>query len=300
MKILIVGGAGYVGSYLFARLTGEGYSVDVCDLGRRGFPLGPVRHHCSYSDLRHQEVAEYSHVLWFAGHASVALSVADPDRALSNNCIDLYRFARSLRPETRFVYASTGSLYSVPVGSDPGPSPPLPCTEEHPALPSSNAYDISKFAFDYVAKGFLRNFVGLRLGTVCGHSPNDRPELIFNAMNAAAVQNGKVQVSNPTAGRSLLFLSDLYAGVRRCIDMSTCPSGLFNMASLNSTIGEIANSIASFHGVPVELIPGAPTYSYAMDTTKAQQVFGIKFNGDLSHHCEVFNEPSRSPLARAG
>ena len=281
-RVLLVGGAGYIGSYLFPRLVADGYSVDVCDLGKRGLPLGPVHYPCAYADLQPEQLAEYDRVLWFAGHSSVPISSEDPHGALANNCFDLYHFARKLTPATRLIYASTASLYSGITQST------SPCHEDQPIAPNRNAYDISKFAFDYIASGFLSNFVGLRMGTLSGYSPNMRPELIFNAMNISALQTGVIHVSNPEASRSLLFLSDLHQAIRKCIDLTSCPDGFFNLASVSGTIGDIARMIADHHGAKIHTFPGSSTYSFQVATEKAETTFDMQFSSDMSHHCREF------------
>jgi len=282
--LLLIGGAGYIGSYLLQRLVADGYHVDVCDDGRRGYPLGPVRYGCAYADLTDRTLGQYSHVLWFAGVPSVRLAMQDPLAALENNCVHLYQLARRIRRGTRFVYASTGSLYSSAPGSDDRTL----CDEAQPILPGGNAYDVGKFAFDYIASGFLTDYIGLRMGTVSGFSPNLRPELIFNAMNVSAASRGVVEVSNPAAKRSLLFLTDLYRTVRKCVDLERCPNGFFNIASLNSTIGAIADEIAAHHGAMVRYVDGPATYSFAMSTERAKTTLGVQFDAILSRQCDDF------------
>lgn len=285
-KVLVIGGAGYIGSYLVQCLADDGYHVDACDLGKRGYPGGTVRHAIAYQDLHSHHLAEYDRVLWFAGHSSVQQSINDQDGALRNNCFDLYKFARSLSPQTRFIYASTASLYSGAIGTRENEL--RPCSESEIIVPNLNAYDISKFAFDYIAHGFLPNYIGLRMGTVSGNSPNLRPELIFNAMNIAALDTGTINISNPEAGRSILFLSDLYKAVRATIDLDSYASGFYNLSSLNTTIGEIAQRIANYHGAKLNYREDSPTYSFQMQTLKAEQEFNMKFNSDISWHCEEF------------
>jgi nucleoside-diphosphate-sugar epimerase len=258
--VLLIG-AGYVGAYLAQRLRQDGVALQVCD--RQDLP--GVDLPLDYDQLSATQLAPFSHVLWFAGHASVAQSVADPLGAARNNCTHLFELAQRLAAHTHFIYASSASLYSSDAMA------PRHAVESDLIHPGSNAYDTSKFAFDYLAKGFLRGFTGLRMGTLCGFSPRMRPELIFNQMNITALRDQAVRVANPERHRSILFLSDLYAAVRACVALPQAVNGFINLASLNLTIGDIAQRIADHHRVPVQTMPDSPTYSFTMDTQRAQQ-----------------------------
>ena len=242
-----------------------------------------------YDLLSAAQLAPFSHVLWFAGHASVAQSVADPLAAARNNCTHLFELAQRLAAHTHFIYASTASLYSSDAMA------PWPALASDLIHPGSNAYDTSKFAFDYLAKGFLRGFTGLRMGTLCGFSPRLRPELIFNQMNITALRDKVVRVANPERHRSILFLSDLYQVVRACLALPQAVNGFLNLASLNLSIGEIAQRIAHHHRVPVQTMPDSPTYSFNMDTLHAQQVLQWRFDTDLSAQCAAFTQAWQSP-----
>lgn len=284
--VLLIG-AGYVGAYLAQRLQQDGVDLQVCD--RQSWP--GVHLPLDYDQLSATQLAPYSHVLWFAGHSSVAQSVADPLAAARNNCVHLFELAQRLAAHTHFIYASSASLYSSDAMA------PRRAVESDLIHPGSNAYDTSKFAFDYLAKGFLSGFTGLRMGTLCGFSPRMRPELIFNQMNITALRDKVVRVANPKRHRSILFLSDLYQVVRACVALPQAVNGFINLASLNLTIGEIAQRIADHHRVPVQTMPDSPTYSFTMDTQRAQQVLQMTFDTDLTAQCAAFTQAWQSPAA---
>ena len=285
-SVLLIG-AGYIGAYLAQRLRQDGVALQVCD--RQDLP--GVDLCLDDQHLSAEQLASFSHVLWFAGHASVAQSVADPLGAARNNCTHLFELAQRLAAHTHFIYASSASLYSSDTRA------PRYAVESDLIHPGSNAYDTSKFAFDYLAKGFLRGFTGLRMGTLCGFSPRMRPELIFNQMNITALRDQVVRVANPERHRSILFLSDLYAAVRACVALPQAVNGFINLASLNLTIGEIAQGIADHHRVPVQTMPDSPTYSFTMDTQRAQQVLQMRFDTDVAAQCAAFTQAWQSPAA---
>ncbi len=292
-KILLIGGCGYIGSYLYQRLERAGFSVTVVDLLKRGNPLGLAVLQQDYADLEDDFLQQFDAVLWFGGHSSVGESMTDPDGAVANNCLNLFSFAKRLPARTKLIYASSGSLYSTK-------SPNVvPASESSLAsIPSQNAYDISKFAFDYLAKSFLGNFYALRMGTLSGYSANLRPELVFNAMNIAAVTTGRVHLKNSDSHRTILFLSDLWALVRKLLVTQQQP-GVYNAGSLSFKLGELAHGIASTWNAQVMYEGDSETYSFLLDTTRMKAICGNDLvSTDLSQRCREFidqYEMTRSP-----
>lgn len=282
-RVLLVGGCGYVGSHLHRRLLGHGYSVVVCDRGDRGNPDRLDVIASDYAALEERFLAGFDTVLWFAGHSSVGRAVQDPGGALANNCLNLLSFARKLAPGTRFVYASTGSLYSTADAGAP------PADERSLArVPSQNAYDISKFAFDYLAEHFLHDFHALRLGTVSGWSPNLRDELVFNAMNLSAARTGLVRLRNRSARRTILFLDDLWCLVRQLLEGGVEP-GVCNVGSWSGCMGQLADEIAAVWGAEVVDEGESPTYSFQLDTSRMRRLCGGSLPpADLPTQCRAF------------
>lgn len=262
-SVLLVGGCGYIGSYIYSQLVKEGIALTVCDRLSRGNPLKIPVLACDYSSLTPEDLASYDAVVWFAGHSSVQQSVEDPQGALANNCLNLLKFARLLKPSTRLIYASSGSLYSSPVGTHLSPSRETDLVH----IPYQNAYDISKFAFDYLAENFLSNFYALRMGTLSGFSPNLRKELLFNSMSIAAATTGKVNLKNRDAYRTVLYLEDLWLFVKRLLTTDVEP-GVYNVGSVSATIGQFAEMIATAWGAEVVDQGSSETYSFLLDTSR--------------------------------
>jgi len=244
-KILLVGGCGYIGSFLYSKLKQGGAEVVICDTLLRGNAL-QIKPYCTpYQDLTQDYMRQFSAVLWFAGHSSVPISVDDPHGALANNSTDLYRFARKLSQDCNFIYASTASLYS---NND------QKMTEANESslvrIPDQNPYDCSKFVFDYIAKNWLKKFHGLRMGTLSGWSPNLRPELLFNAMSISASTRGVVKLANPESWRTILFLDDLWCLINVLLT-KRIDAQFINVGSLTFPIGELASQISDIWGAKI-------------------------------------------------
>ncbi|WP_024276271.1 NAD(P)-dependent oxidoreductase [Hyphomicrobium sp. 802] len=296
MKILLVG-HGYVGSFLLSALTNAGHDVSVCD--QNVDRLVGVRNamRCRYQELTIADLADFGVILWFAGHSSVPMSLRDPDGALANNCLDLLHFARRKQLNARLIYASTASVYSVMQAEDG--TPPSPLDETETRLDPVNPYDCSKISMDALARCFANAITGLRLGTVCGTSPYLRGELIFNAMNLAAMRDGFVQVRNRQSYRNILFLEDLAHYVLRLIELSDTLPPILNTGSLNIGIGDLAEQIAAFHGVPVVDNGNSVTYSFQMNCAHIQYLCGAPRPMTIAERCARFREQFRPELQAA-
>lgn len=288
MKNILLVGYGYIGSYLYQDLIDHGYQVTVCDkvINFEGTLGGII--HLPYQELTSQELVTYDAILWFAGHSSVPMSIEDPLGALNNNCLDLFEFAKRKASKTQMIYASTASIYSVLQQSSDFIPPSLSETEAR--LNPINPYDCSKIAFDALAAGFLENVTGLRLGTVSGYSPKLRKELIFNAMNLSAINEGVVRVANAHAYRSILFLSDLAHYIREILNSSVPVPKILNVASINSSVGDFANKIAATHCAYIEVQPNSTTYSFQMDCSLIHELYTAPAKMSIVDQVTDFNK----------
>lgn len=286
MNVLLIG-YGYIGSYLRPRLAAAGHQVVVCDRHLECLAGIDAALPCAYQELTVKDFREFDVILWFAGHSSVPMSIKDPEGAVANNCFDLLSLARRKSPRTRLIYASTGSVYSTGP-SDALSSPPSELSETETKLSPVNPYDCSKISFDALARCFTSNVVGLRLGTVCGYSPRLREELIFNAMNRSALERRFVPVANPHAWRNILFLDDLARYVVALIDVRDALPQIINAGTQNVTIGDLAASIADFHGVPTVRQQDTKAYSFRMNCDLMRSICGPPRSVSIARRCEEF------------
>jgi len=289
-SILLIGGCGYIGTFLYEQMSRLDLHPTVCDLLVRGNPLGVPVVEADYASLSAETLSGFDAVVWFAGHSSVQQALKDPQGALANNCLNLFGLAQKLKPGTKFIYASSGSLYSAPVGKSLSPAGEADLAQ----IPYQNAYDISKFAFDYLAENFLSNFYALRMGTLSGFSPNLRKELLFNAMNISAVTSGQVFVKNRNAYRTILFLDDLWMLVKALLG-SDVPPGVYNAGSISGAIGEFAEQIASVWDAEVIDQGTSDTYSFLLDTSLMDKTIGAQTaRPPMAETCRTFINQCRN------
>jgi UDP-glucose 4-epimerase len=155
MKVLVTGGAGYIGSVVTHRLLDAGHQVVVVDDLSTGFadalPPGVEFHKMSIFGIGDvlTERAGFDGVLHFAGKIEVAESVVRPDFYWDVNVRGSMVLLDAVRRAgvPRLIFSSTGSIYK----SD-GPDADQPRTESSPVDPV-NPYTASKLAVDLMLSG---------------------------------------------------------------------------------------------------------------------------------------------------
>ncbi|MFF1409477.1 UDP-glucose 4-epimerase GalE [Streptomyces sp. NPDC058289] len=168
-KVLVTGGAGYVGSVVAAHLLEAGYRVTVLDDLSTGFPAG-VPAGAEFIEGRIQDAGEvldpsYDAVLHFAASSQVGESVTDPGKYWRNNVGGTMELLAAMRESgvRTLVFSSTAATYGEPVS--------VPITEDDPAVPTS-PYGATKLAVDQMISDECRahglSAVSLRYFNVAG------------------------------------------------------------------------------------------------------------------------------------
>jgi nucleoside-diphosphate-sugar epimerase len=212
-------------------------------------------------------------VVLLAGHSSVASCIGPIDGPWLNNVTNFTDLAAKLSYKNiPLIYASSASVYG---NSLPGQ---LFVESNRRFIPVNN-YDITKYTLDLEAQIAInqgQTIIGLRFGTVNGWAPNLRADVMINAMYDSARSQGKITVTNKHINRALLGIEDLCRGIRQCIEQPV--SGIYNMASFNSSVGNISAVVAEQLGVPVvDKGTTANAYDFGLDTTLFEQTFGFTF-----------------------
>lgn len=268
-NILIIGGNGYIGSRL-RQVLAEFYSVESLDCCWYGYDTTSTR--TDYHKLTAEQLKKYSAVILLAGHSSVASCNGNIQSPWLNNVTNFTNLLAKISRNTTLIYASSASVYG---NSKPGEYH----TESHKQFIPVNNYDITKYTLDLEAQIAIeqgREVIGLRFGTVNGWSPNLRTDVMINAMYDSAVTQGKITVFNKHVNRALLGIEDLCRGIRRCIEQPV--PGIYNMASFNTTVEYIADTVATKLNVPIVDKGNTPNvYDFGLDTGLFQQTFNFTF-----------------------
>jgi nucleoside-diphosphate-sugar epimerase len=241
MRILVAGGAGFIGSTLVPMLQDYGYEVTVADLLWFGnhLPAGTDLIERDLFRFTAADIARFDQVIFLAGLSNDPMAEYSPAKNfIDNGALPSYlAFIAKKAGVRRFVYASSCSLYGYTVNELYDEDSPVTC---------SYPYGISKLQGE---RGVLQiadedfSAIALRQGTVCGYSPRMRFDLIVNTMYKSAVLEGCITVNNPSIWRPLLDVRDTCAAFVRAVQADYSISGAFNVAYDNFTVGQVADYV---------------------------------------------------------
>ena len=241
MRILVAGGAGYIGSVMIPKLLERGYDVDVIDLFWFGNHLpkevGTINK--DIFELCEDDVKDYDQVIFLGGLSNDPMAEFSPAKNfISNASAPAFLCYISKRAGVkRFIYAGSCSVYGYTVNEL--------YDENSPAI-SNYPYGISKLqgeqaVIQMIEEGF--SVIAFRQGTVCGYSPRMRLDLVVNTMFKTALTEKAITINNPAIWRPILSINDAAMAYIRAIEANETISGVFNIASGNYTVGEIGDLV---------------------------------------------------------
>jgi UDP-arabinose 4-epimerase len=159
LAVLVVGGAGYIGSHAARALRRARYQVIIYDSLSTGFSRLAQGFELVEGDIGdpaklHRVLSRVDAVMHFAAHCYVGESVTDPRKYFRNNVVDALTLLNSAVDAgvRHFVFSSTCAVYGVPVK--------VPITEQNPREPI-NPYGATKLAFENAIEAYDRAY-GLR------------------------------------------------------------------------------------------------------------------------------------------
>jgi UDP-arabinose 4-epimerase len=302
MRVLITGGAGYIGSHTARLLSENGFEIVVYDNLSRGYesavqwsPL--VKGDLGDRDLLRKTLIDQriDAVVHFAAFIAVGESMQDPGQYFRNNTANTLNLLDCMKDAgvKRIVFSSTAAVYGDPVR--------VPLTEDHPKNPVS-PYGESKLMIERalhwygVCHGF--QWTALRYFNACGAHPDGKigerhePEthLIPNILRAALGTRSHVDVygtdyptPDGTAIRDYIHVVDLAEAHMRALQYldGGGESGAYNLGTgQGHSVQEVIATVEKISGrkVPVRLCPrraGDPPELVA-DSSRAFAVLGWK------------------------
>ena len=301
MKILLAGGAGYVGTALIPRLLERSYEVEVLDLLWFGNHL-PEQVPVHQRDVMHIDEAfleGFDQVIFLAGLSNDPMAEFSPARNfVANAAAPAYLAYISRRAGVkRFIYAGSCSVYGYTEDE---------LFDETAEPVSDYPYGISKLQGESAALQLARDdfsVISLRKGTVCGYSPRMRLDLVVNTMFKTALTEGRIIVHNAAIWRPILAIQDAVSAYVRAVEASPGIGGIFNIASANYTVGEIADSVKSVveaqtgESLQLEILHRQDFRNYKVDIGRAQRMLSYKprhdvedIVRDLFSHRELFED----------
>ena len=285
-KLLIIGAGGYIGSALLTSINSKQELKETLDI--KTIDLQGPNFNCPYDLVNKWHVGDYSKaidfqdadfwgvdtVLLLAGNSSVPNST-DLYPTFKNNVQNFAALINLLENKPnppRLIYISSGSVYGNNTYDTKDYDEEY--MEERKLRLPLNPYDTTKQIIDLLASQSKLEYIGLRLGTVNGFSPNLRADLMINSMLFSFHKKGYIEVNNTKKYRPILYIEDL---IQHLIALIQTPieRGVYNLHSFNSSIGSIAKEVAFQLDCPIKFNPDSHTYSFTLDSTKLHKALQI-------------------------
>jgi nucleoside-diphosphate-sugar epimerase len=270
MKVLVVGGAGYIGGALTDLLmASKDYSVRVYDAllyeeafrKRVDFVFGDIRDHARL--LPHLKWADT--VVWLAALVGDGACALDPEVSVELNQESLRWLSQNF--DGRIVYLSTCSVYGAQDGV---------LDESSPTNPLS-IYAATKLASEEFLKD--KNAIIFRLGTVFGVGDlfsRVRLDLVVNILTVRAATKGEITVFGGDQFRPLLHVRDVGHAIME--NLNTSPTGIYTLHRQDVRIIDLAYQVRShFPDVTINqtAIKFQDARNYRVSSAKARNDLGF-------------------------
>lgn len=251
-RILITGGAGYVGQLLTEKLLSQGYTISVYDLCF--FGIGnlndkknnnlkiinkDIRDKVSFDEAT-KNIDLVIHLACISNDPSFELD-KELSKTINFDCFeDLVKISKK-NGVKRFVYCSSSSVYGI--------SNQKNVTEEHELVPLTLYNKYKALCEPILLNHTDNNFEGviIRPATLCGYSPRMRFDLTVNILTSHALVSNKINVFGGDQLRPNLNIKDMISLYELMLEAegSKIKNQIFNVGYQNKSVKEIANIVKS-------------------------------------------------------
>lgn len=286
MKVLVIGGSGYIGSQLVDNLKQN------CELEIVVVDSEEYTGHCKrrddvvYIDTKYQNLEsafflQFSDIVLLAGQSSVSNSKAMLN-VIDNSVRNFAWLLDHVSDDQKLIYASSSSVYGRTYNKEVSED-----FNKTSGYEPYNYYDWSKQTIDQLAELSNKHYYSLRFGTVNGFSRNLRNDVMINSMVYNAKKNGKLYITNPHVNRPILGINDLCRAVAAILTQGRKElSGIYNLNSFNASVMEIATNVSKLCEVPCEYLSATETTNIVNFKLQTKcydfKIFSDKF-------CKAFN-----------
>jgi UDP-glucuronate 4-epimerase len=317
MKLLVTGGAGFIGSHFVEKSLRAGDAVSILDdfndfyspnLKRSNLASLASDIQVFEADIRnpsetHRIVAELrpDAIVHLAARAGVRPSIRDPKLYIDTNILGTFNLLEAAKTVgvPRFVFASSSSVYGV--------LKTLPFSESLCLSQTISPYAATKLAGEQLCSNYAHLFgihcVALRFFTVYG--PRQRPDLAIHSFSRAILEGRPIQqFGDGSTRRDYTYIDDILQGVSAALHYQGPHFDIFNLGesqttSLSELIQTLEKSLEKT--ARIEVLPEQPgdvPVTYA-DISKARQLLGYQPCIPISEGIPKFVEWLRSqPLTQ--
>ena len=282
-KILITGGAGYVGAILTPYFLNKGHKVTVVDLmiyGEDVLNTNPnlriIKGDIRNQDLLKKELPGHDIVIHLACISNDPSFELNPTLGKSIN-LDAFLPLVELSKKNnikRFIYASSSSVYGIKNEKE---------VHEEMSLEPLTDYSKFKAECELTLKKFeSENFtpIIIRPATVCGYSPRQRLDVVVNILTNLAYHKRKITVFGGKQLRPNIHIKDMVKAYDILIsaEKSKVSGEIFNAGYENQTVLDLANTVKEVIGPDVKLeeVPTDDNRSYHISSKKLKKVLGFE------------------------
>jgi UDP-glucuronate 4-epimerase len=274
-KVLVTGGAGFIGSHLVDKLIAENWHVTVLDNFDPFYDCAIKRDNIAVhrnkgnfrlveADLRdrqalhHRLTGEYDVIVHLAAKAGVRPSIVDPvtyQHVNVGGTQNILELAKEWGVK-QFVFASSSSVYGV--------NPRVPWSEEDCVLLPISPYASTKVSGELLGHVYSHlydmRFIALRLFTVYG--PRQRPDLAIHKFARLLLSGATLPVfGNGNMSRDYTFIDDIVRGIQAAMRYADSMYEIVNLGSMHPvTLLDMVMTLARGIGVEprIEFTPEQP------------------------------------------
>jgi len=315
MRILVTGGAGFIGSHLVEKLLAAGHDVAILDdfndfydpqikhANIGDFVKDVAVHHVDLRDsasvrnLFHRE--KFETIAHLAARAGVRPSIQHPQLYYDTNVtgtLHLLDAARVIGVE-RFIFASSSSVYGI--------SKTVPFSEDQHLTQTLSPYAATKIAGEFLCSTYSHLYqmrvVALRYFTVYG--PRQRPDLAIHQFTRRVYSSQPIdQFGNGTTRRDYTYIDDVIQGTMAALKYDGPLFDIFNLGEsdtiqlkdLIAAIEKVLGKKAKINRLPEQ--PGDMPLTCA-DISKARKLLGYNpatpLSGGLPRFIDWFLKRSK-------
>lgn len=283
-KILITGGAGYVGSVLTPHLLNKGHEVTVVDLMLYGETLEKHKNlKIVKGDIRNVELLKEKikgneiviHLACISNDPSFELNPTLGKEINLDAFTPLVEISKNSGIK-KFIYASSSSVYGIKTEKN---------VDENMSLEPLTDYskfkaECEKILFKHKSKDFVT--VVLRPATVCGYSPRQRLDLVVNILTNLAYHNREITIFGGDQLRPNIHIQDMVRAYDLFVntDDEKINGKIFNVGFENLSVNQLAFEVQKVIGADVKIkkLPTNDNRSYHISSKKIQDELGFMTN----------------------
>ncbi len=291
-KILITGGAGYVGSVLTPYLLNKGHRVVVIDLMLYGETLKKHKNlKIVKGDIRNIELLKevikgneiVIHLACISNDPSFELNPTLGKQINLEAFTPLVEISKNLGIK-KFIYASSSSVYGVKMEKNVNESMSLEPLTDY----SKFKADCEKILFKYNSNDFVTTI--LRPATVCGYSPRQRLDLVVNILTNFAYHKREITIFGGDQLRPNIHIQDMVRAYELFvnIDGEKINKKIFNIGFENFTVNQLAYEVKKVIGsdVKIKKLPTNDNRSYHISSKKIEDELGFMTNFNILNAIE--------------